>query len=172
MQRYKFKQEHVQKDSLVVVAPKSRSRQNDNPIFFPHPRNIPADATASAAGAFISVLQIQDVRYDISAFGVFFDDLPRKLGSNAALDASVAALTGAFKSLQVRDTRVQALTQYGHALKQLRKSLQDPVLARTPDTTCAIYLVLVCEVGFHHFSFCTVIGCFRVGCPRCLCMVS
>ena len=107
----------------------------------------PSNETTIAASAFISTLEVTDVRYDLAWYGGFLKDIPRRLGTNDALDASVSALTSASSTLHTRQRSVEMLARYVHALKTLRVCLDDPVKARTANTLCAIYLIMICQVS-------------------------
>ena len=87
---------------------------------------------------FISTLGIIDVRYS---------DIPRRLGTNDALDASVGALAAWFPYVHTKQLSPDMLDKYGNALRTLRLHMSDPAKAYTPDTLCAIYLMDICQVG-------------------------
>lgn len=98
------------------------------------------------ASAFISTLEVSDLRYSVSYYGAFLKYIPQRLGSNQALDAAVQALASASSCLRNREHSTQVLIQYGNALKSLRLSLSDPRKAESPETLCAIYLIMICQV--------------------------
>lgn len=98
-------------------------------------------------GALCSALEIKDVRYDLSVYGLFFEDIPRRLGTNSALDASANALTAAFASVHSRRQPRNVLESYVQALKALRVSLNDPKEVGSANTLCAIYLMMICQVS-------------------------
>lgn len=98
------------------------------------------------AGSLIALLKVQDVRYDLSYYGLFFSQIPKYVGTSRALDASIGALVAVFPVLYTTEVSRDALVQYGNALKTLRATLQDPTESRTVGTMCAIYLIMVCEV--------------------------
>jgi hypothetical protein len=89
---------------------------------------------------------VTDVRYDLSCYGGFLNQIPARLGRNPALDASVGALTTAFPALYTQRLLPDAISRYIDALRALRICLQDPATAKSLDTLCAIYLILVCQV--------------------------
>jgi len=97
--------------------------------------------------AFISTFEIKDLRFDISCYGGFLKEIPKRLGKNDALDAAVTALISAFSSLHTHEQSRDGLVKYVHALKTLRMYLGDPVRAREPNTLCAIYLIMICQVS-------------------------
>jgi hypothetical protein len=98
--------------------------------------------------AFCSALEVSDVRYDLTIYGLFLKDIPRRLGTNTVLDASVNALTDAFSLVHSPEKSVNALKSYGRALKALRVCLNDPKTAGPTNIICAIYLLVICQVSF------------------------
>ena len=96
---------------------------------------------------FLSALQVTDVRFDLRIHGDFFSDIPRRLGTNEALDASVRALTTAFPSVYTHRCTPEMYRTYGEALRSLRGCLGDPAMAGSVDTLCAVYLVMICQVS-------------------------
>jgi hypothetical protein len=109
--------------------------------------SIPYNETMRIANAFISTLEVSDLRYSVSYYGAFLKYVPQRLGTNQALDAAVQALASASSCLRTRENSTQVLVQYGNALKALRLSLSDPLKAESPETLCAIYLVMICQVS-------------------------
>jgi hypothetical protein len=92
-----------------------------------------------------------DLRYHLTwVYGTFIEDIPRRIGSNEALDAAVMALMRAHSSLAVhRGTPPVAcsdsLSKYSRALKTLRIYLDDPIKAREAETLCAVMILLICQ---------------------------
>lgn len=90
-----------------------------------------------------------DLRYNLSwSYGGFIEDIPRRIGTNEALDTAVAALVSAhshFSSNSGSLTLVESLTKYSHALKALRRYLDNPVRARQSETLCGVMLLLICQ---------------------------
>ena len=118
--------------------------------------SIPDCQTMKLTGLFVSRLEIRDPRFNWQCYGPFLRYVPQRLGVNDALDASVESLTCAFTSLHTHQNSTNMLVKYGSALKKLRKCLNDPVKAQSPETLCAIYLILITEVcsplQFNSFS--------------------
>lgn len=114
----------------------------------------PSNETTSIAGAFIFTLEVKDLRYDLSCYGAFLEEIPKRLGSNIALDASVDVLTSAYSSLYTHQQSLITLSKYVNALKALRTCLNDPSQAWKADTLCAVYLLLICQVGAVTFDIC------------------
>ncbi len=92
-----------------------------------------------------------DLRYSLTwAYGGYFLDVPKRLGTSDALDAAAVALSTAhlryLSPESGQKVTTEALTRYSHALHVLRVSLDDPVEACTTNTLCAVYLLLICQV--------------------------
>lgn len=79
-------------------------------------------------------------------------DIPKRLGSNEALDAAVAAITKAHASFRSRQESIEVLAAYTRAITTLRVYVQDPRKAQTADTLCAIWLIMVCQVSVRSLS--------------------
>lgn len=107
---------------------------------------MPGNRTISVAGSFISVLEVKDIRYDIGVYGTFLTEIPKRLGTSAALDASVNAISTSYTSIYSRKKPVEALENYGRGLKALRVALNDPKEAAEANTICAFYLMMICQV--------------------------
>jgi hypothetical protein len=115
---------------------------------------LPSNETSTIASAFIFILEVKDLRYDISCYGPFLKDIPQRLGSNIALDTSVNALISGYSTLHTRRQSVEALSRYVSALKALRICLNDPSQAWTANTLCAVYLLLIYQVKSSFFNQC------------------
>lgn len=98
------------------------------------------------ASSLIGTLNITDIRYALEYYGYFLKDIPRRLGSSAALDAAVKALVTAYPYFHGRDFPPDALLQYGRSLRALRESLGDSNEARSANTLCAVYIITICQV--------------------------
>ena len=70
-----------------------------------------------------------------------------RLGANEILDAAANAIIQGYAKLRGRRAGciVEALFKYGHALSLLRKTLQDPVKAKSPNVLGAIFLLLLSQ---------------------------
>ena len=96
-----------------------------------------------------------DLRYNLTwAFGNFIQEVPRRLGKNAALDAAATslALSHVRYSTGRRDAAPEELKAYINALKVLRNCLDDPEVARDVNTLCAVMLLLFAQVDIHHLA--------------------
>jgi hypothetical protein len=114
---------------------------------------MPSNEGSLLADALVSKLQAwDDLRFHLTwTYGIFLEEIPRRLGSNAALDTAVNALVCAHSQLNtsagiVRIADPEALTKYNHAVRTLRICLDDPVKAREASTLCAVYLLMICQV--------------------------
>ncbi|KAL7955495.1 hypothetical protein V8C34DRAFT_327222 [Trichoderma compactum] len=84
-----------------------------------HPSSPPSNAMTLATGVFVSVLEVDDPRYDITGWTVFPNEIPRRMGT-------------------------KNLSQFGNALQTPRGSLiqnKDQIV----DSLCSIYLILLCQ---------------------------
>jgi hypothetical protein len=98
------------------------------------------------ASSLIGTLKITDIRYALEYYGYFLKDIPRRLGSSAALDAAVKALVTAYPYFHSRDFPPEVLMHYGRSLRSLRDTLDDDIEARSVNTLCAVYLITICQV--------------------------
>ncbi|KAL4922785.1 hypothetical protein BDW62DRAFT_196788 [Aspergillus aurantiobrunneus] len=111
---------------------KRASRANPNP-------------KAPARADFIEVLEVTDIRYDVTWYGPFLETLPRRIGSSPALDAAIGAVTSAVKGLRTGRNSPDAMTRYVKGWKALRTCLSDPEQTKSIHTVCAIYLMMICQ---------------------------
>ena len=91
-----------------------------------------------------------DLRYNLTwVYGGFLLGVPKRLGTNAALDAAVKALmtTHLRYSVYGGDPTPLELSQYSHALNELRLGLDDPVVACDASTLAAVMILLICQVS-------------------------
>jgi hypothetical protein len=91
-------------------------------------------------------LEVKDPRFDLSCYGIFLPEVPKRLGSHPALDASASALISAYPCVYRQQPSREALMKYGRALRVLRLSLDDPDSSKIIETLCAIYFLLICQV--------------------------
>ncbi|KAJ5520659.1 hypothetical protein N7463_001112 [Penicillium fimorum] len=133
-QRYQFK------SVRVIPKVKEQVRWNLNSI-----SQAPCNQLATR---FIRTLDISDIRFDISFYGLFLKDIPRRLGESAVLDAAAQALVSSHPLLHpLRNKEVprDALVLFGKSLRALRECLDNPVEVRSPHTLCAVYLISICQ---------------------------
>jgi hypothetical protein len=94
-----------------------------------------------------------DLRYNLTwAFGGFLQDIPRRLGNNAALDAAATCLVLSHVRFSTgrRDPVPEEIKVYINALSVLRTCLDDPMVARDANTLCAVMLLLFAQVRCQH----------------------
>lgn len=146
-QRFKFKDEtealRVAKAQPTGPAAAAAAAPTRDKTFPSRPLS---SLAARACGAIVSVLQISDPRYDLLAFGPFIDEIPSRLGTHAALDASADALASAFSCVHTKRITPQSLAKYARALRSVQDSLQSPGTAYSEQTLCAIYFIMLCQV--------------------------
>lgn len=141
-QRYKFLEQRFENESEEIQSPE---QENSSVALIRRPSNPLLLMTSS----FIEKLEVTDLRYDLTwTYGGFLKHIPKRLGTNEALDSAVGAVTGAFPTLYTGQISRGALTSYGDGLKALRVCLDDPSKAQTAETLCAIYLMIICQVSF------------------------
>lgn len=74
--------------------------------------------------------------------------VPQRLGTNEALNASARVLISAHGYFcSRRENITAALAKYSRAINTLRVCLDDPIQARTSEVLCAVYLLLISQVG-------------------------
>jgi len=111
---------------------------------------MPSSRTTLLTKALVGKLKTtDDLRYHLSwTYGGFIEDIPRHLGINEALDASVDALVSTHSSLGSHArgfTSSESLAKYSYALSAMRLYLDDPKKARTVETLCAVMVLLICQ---------------------------
>ena len=84
----------------------------------------------------------------VSNFGGFLTLVPRRLGTNEALDAAADALITAYTRYRSDHKMADSvfLTKHSLALKALHGCLSDPIKAHSSETLCAVMLLLLCQV--------------------------
>lgn len=161
-QRFKFQEEKrftkaVRREhNSVALSTASKSNisssngtpppPNGSQFLFIHAK--PSNSTTRLAEAFTQAIKRStDIRYNLGwSFGIFLEDVPRRLGTNDALDRAVDAVTSAHTDFCNRQPgSVQALTKYSAALRTLRVYLDDPVHAQETNTLAAVMILLICQ---------------------------
>jgi hypothetical protein len=142
------------KTSITIVRTTSSTPAYDMPLVRQICRS-PSNSQTVLTMALIDKVHLtkdSDLRYNLTwAFGNFIQDVPRRLGKNAALDAAATslALTHVRFSTGRKDAVPEELKAYINSLSVLRDCLNDPVIARDANTLCAVMLLLFCQVSFH-----------------------
>lgn len=74
------------------------------------------------------------------------EEIPRRLGHNAALDFAVDALTNAYVGFCTHQkVSIETLAKYSKALKTLVVYLDNPAQASSSETLCAVMVLLLCQ---------------------------
>ncbi|KAI1859832.1 hypothetical protein JX265_010281 [Neoarthrinium moseri] len=93
----------------------------------PSPPRGPTNDTTKLESSLVSILGIEDIKYDLRAFGgLMMPNLVPQIGSNPALDTSISALLALYRVRLYNYSKVDALTKYGQALRSMRETLNDP----------------------------------------------
>jgi hypothetical protein len=107
----------------------------------------PSSRVDLAALEYISLFEVEDLRYDPSCYGPFLRLIPARLGHSETLDASAAAVAKSLRAYQRRDIGAEALQAYMRALRMLRIAIKDPEKSHLEDTLLSIYMVMICQVN-------------------------
>jgi hypothetical protein len=134
---------------LITLDNTSRPKKKET-LSIEIPPALPNHQLTSLTNSFVGAIKRStDLRYNLWwSFGLFLEEVPRRLGNNEALDRAVDAVTtvhGDFCTRRI--VSVEALSKYSHALKTLSVYLDDPLQARASNTLCAVMILLVCQ-GF------------------------
>lgn len=122
-------------------------RRNDSNGYAGTPLFLPRNQATSLSRAFVHLCEVTDPKYDLSCYGPWFKDLPRRFGRNEALDAAVDALTHTWPCVHKMEQPKASMIKYGHALQALRNCLNNPVTANQSETLCAVYVLMIFQVG-------------------------
>jgi len=111
---------------------------------------MPSNETMLLTDALIGKLKASDdLRYHLTwTYGMYIQEIPKRIGTNEALDTAVAALVSAHSNLGSHPSWVtppEQLSKYLHALKTFRMSLDDPTKARSAEMLCAINVLFICQ---------------------------
>ena len=114
--------------------------------------HVPSNGLTQLTLAFVDKI---DPSIDISVqlvgnFGGFLSEIPRRLGTNASLDAASDLLQTSYAHYRAghrNSSTAEALIKHSRALRALNDCLNDPVMARSSETLCSIMVLLICQVG-------------------------
>ncbi|RKK24756.1 hypothetical protein BFJ68_g5852 [Fusarium oxysporum] len=111
------------------------------------PAETPSNDTTRLTAEFISLMEIDDDRFGFEAYGpYFFADLPRRIGSNSALDTTTSAMIASFQAIRLRKTAdKKTFFLYGKALRSLQGCLSDdsqPVMLKLE----LVLMMMLCQV--------------------------
>jgi len=147
VKRYKFIEDHSSSSAVTKPTATNRKGHGSHHITREQIARMLSNQTTAVTSAFISVLEVKDTRYDLGVYGEFLRGIPRRLGTSAALDASVHAVATSYSSIYSRRKPVEVFESYGKGLRALRVSLSDPREASSANTICAFYLMMICQVS-------------------------
>lgn len=153
-QRYMFKNQSLkvmqtQSGAESQSELRSFSSAGKRVVFIGGPTRVPSTDTSIMAAAFVAAFQVTDIRYAMAYYGPFLRDIPQRLGNSTVLDAAVRALSTAYPFLHTGSYPPNVLFLYGRSLRTLRECLNNPAEARSPNTLCAVYLIIICQVKLH-----------------------
>ena len=100
--------------------------------------------------AFVSKIDASaDIRIQLPwNFGDFLSDVPRRLGTNEALDAASDALVTSYTNFIAGHVVAtpDVLIKHSNALSALRRCLGDPVKAYSSETLCSTMILMIVQV--------------------------
>ena len=115
--------------------------------FSPTPAN---DLTRLTTSFIRSIDPTTDVKYQLLyTFGGYLAEIPCRLGTNEALDASARALVVAYE-WYCTGSALPSFTvskSFSKALRALRLCLEEPAKAQSSETLCAIMIIMIVQVG-------------------------
>lgn len=139
--------------TVFAVSKPAKSKQNgilNFQVMAPEtPQALPSSDVSSLAGNFIATIKRStDLRYNLWwSFGLWLEDVPRRLGTNEALDRAVDALTTAHSNFSCgRPPSVEALSKNSSALRTLSVYLDDRDHAQSSSTLSAVMILLMCQL--------------------------
>jgi hypothetical protein len=97
----------------------------------------------------VKAMENDDAGYSISDFGSFMQEVPRRVGHNAALDAAVTCLIHT-RSAMITIKALNNLETPKHylaAVQKLQHCLEDRIDGMSPNTLCAAVLLSLVEVS-------------------------
>ncbi|KAG9232673.1 hypothetical protein BJ875DRAFT_72373 [Amylocarpus encephaloides] len=143
-QRFKFKEHQALRSSQKTKPPEAKIPG----ISVIQVYRIPKSELTLLATSFIQTISpTTDIRYNLAwTYGIFLEEIPRRLGKNEALDTSIAALVSSHSSFCAgQKISVDALMKYSHALKALRNCLDDRSKAHESETLCSVMILMICQ---------------------------
>lgn len=105
----------------------------------------PSNETTQTLASFVSILEITDPRYDLNTVSYWLADLPRRYGTNKALDMAMQTVSVAFPCFSSKKVTTEALEAYDKATKYVHLYLNDARSNVDTECMCAIFLLLVAQ---------------------------
>lgn len=126
-------------NSYTIVSRRQR-------LLLDQPSTPPCNELISLRTKFVWMLRSETIGYDMTLLGGLFDEIPRRLGHNEALDGFTDAIVHAHASLVAGSPSVTAVAAFSTAMVALRRNLQDVSAMTSFDTLSAIYIMMVYQV--------------------------
>ncbi|KAF2667562.1 hypothetical protein BT63DRAFT_480511 [Microthyrium microscopicum] len=139
-QRWKFQEQTIHGQSLTA---QSQALHNGQPSQSPN-ANL-SNSSTMTSGGLVALLQITDLRYDISVYGTYWDRIPRRMGTCEALDTAVAAFLQGHRNTLSRNISIESLAAFGKALRSTQAALSDPKQAYTGNVLCAVSILAITQ---------------------------
>lgn len=112
------------------------------------PNSVSPSTQDSLARSLVASFAIESIGYNLTSYGPYMKELPRRLGHSVALDAAVACLTDAHSKILRRAPVNTVINPYLYlaAVQGLQMALEDTMESASADTLCATALLAVAEV--------------------------
>jgi hypothetical protein len=107
---------------------------------------LPSSKQSFRLNALISVLQVEEVGYDLEVFGGILALIPQRQGNHQALDDASWAFACAYRSVPSSCRSPKTIAAYVTALASVRKALGESGQV-SADLLAAIYMVTLCSVS-------------------------
>ena len=154
-QRYKFQNEDKKLARLANDSTVAHKESNHHgALVLTGPRRALSNSHTRLTSALIYYIDPSiDLRIQLPwNFGIYFEDIPSRLGHNEALDAAADAIVEAYTHYCTGETgpSSEVLVKHSRALNALRHCLDDPVKAHSSETLCSIILLQTTQVRTSH----------------------
>ena len=166
-QRFKFLDESKQ---LVLRNAQTNTHlssgsanSNGNVVLGTPPYQLANQLTRLIAAFASNIDESADIRIQLPwNFGSFLSDVPRRLGTNEALDAASQALVASYVHFIAGEVEATpgVLIKHSNALSALRRCLDDPVKAYSSETLCSTMILLIVQVCMYCDSTSHFLSCF------------
>ena len=149
-QRYQFKDE-----GSKIASPSHRPLGSSQHVAHACTAGGPSSNLSNSTTRLVSAFVVgidpsADIRFQLAwNFGVFIEDVPRRLGANEALDAASDAIVTAYTRYRAGyvHNHPVVLLKHSRALAALGRGLDTPAVAHSSETLCAMMLLMTCQVG-------------------------
>lgn len=110
------------------------------------PSSAPSNDLTMLVSGFSSLLDVDDPGIDITIYGPFIDEIPKRLGRSEALDSAALAWVTAFPCVRTNQQTREIYQTCNYAVNKLRTCLDDPEKTSQPETLCAVYMTMIFQV--------------------------